>query len=164
MRHLLSGLVTAAALLAAPAVQAKDLRNRVGVGFNNQFGQAASLSARYGLPMPDQVINLQLEVLAGVDIASGSDTTDAVSAGARLLYGLVAEDNMNLYAAAGLGWVSYGETSAVRVQPGLSAQFFLFGLENLGFSADWGLSIDLGNPVALSSFTSAPGMGLHYYF
>ena len=164
MRHLLPGMVVATALLAAPAANAKDLRNRFGVGFNNQFGHAASLSARYGLPMPDQVINLQVEILAGVDVASGSDTTDSISAGARVLYGLVAEDNMNLYAAAGLGWVSTGDSSALRVQPGLSAQFFLFGLENLGFSADWGLNLDLGSPMAVSSFTSVPGMGLHYYF
>ncbi len=164
MRHLLPAAAVCAALLAAPAAQAKDLRNRFAVGFNNQFGHAASLSARYGLPWNDEAINLQLEILAGVDLDSDDTTTDAVSAGARLLYALVAEDNMNLYAAAGLGWVSYDGAAAVRLQPGLSAQFFLFGLENLGFSADWGLSIDLGTPSAISSFTSVPGMGLHYYF
>ncbi len=164
MRHLIAGLAVSAALLTAPAVQAKDLRNRVGVGFNNQFGHTSSLSVRYGLPWNDEAINLQLEVLAGVELDSDDTTTDAVSAGARLLYAIVVEDNMNLYAAAGLGWVSYDGAAAVRLQPGLSAQFFLFGIENLGFSADWGLSIDLGTPSAIRSFTSVPGMGVHYYF
>ncbi len=164
MRHLLPGLAVTTALAFAPAAMAKDLRNRVGVGFNNQFGHASSISARYGLPWNDDAINLQIELLAGVDIDGDAATTDAVSAGGRLLYALVAEDNMNLYAAAGLGWVSYDGVSAVRLQPGLSAQFFLFGLENLGFSADWGISIDLGKPTGIASFTSAPGMGLHYYF
>jgi len=164
MRHLLPGLAISTALLVAPAAQAKDLRNRFGVGFNNQFGHASSLSVRYGIPWNKEAINLQIELLAGVDLDSDDATTDAVSAGARVLYAVVAEDNMNLYAAAGLGWVSYDGTGAVRLQPGLSAQFFLFGLENLGFSADWGISIDLGSTSAISSFTSVPGMGLHYYF
>ncbi len=164
MRHLLPGLAIGTALLFSPAVQAKDLRNRVGVGFNNQFGHASSLSARYGLPWSDEAINLQLELLAGVELDNDDTTTEAISAGARVLYAIVAEDNMNLYAAAGLGWVSYDGVAAMRLQPGLSAQFFLFGLENLGFSADWGVSLDLGSPSAIASFTSAPGMGLHYYF
>jgi hypothetical protein len=118
--------------------------------------------------MPDQVINTQVELLFGFDIDGDDTTQDAISAGARLLYGLVAEDNMNLYAAAGLGWVSYtdasGSTSALRVQPGLSAEFFFFGLENLGFSADWGVAIDLGKPTGVASYASVPGMGVHYYF
>ncbi len=170
MRHQLCALALSTALLAPGSVQAKDLRNRVGVGFNNQFGGVPSLSARYGLPMPDQVINTQVELLFGMDLDGDDSTTDSISAGARLLYGLVAEDNMNLFAAAGLGWVSYSNpsssssVSALRVQPGLSAEFFFFGLENLGFSADWGLNIDLGSPTGMASFTSVPGMGLHYYF
>jgi hypothetical protein len=164
MRHLLPGLAVGTALLISPVAHAKDLRNRIGVGFNNQFGHASSLSVRYGLPWNKEAINLQLELLAGVDLDSDDTTTDAVSAGARVLYAIVAEDNMNLYAAAGLGWVSHDGEAGVRLQPGLSAQFFLFGLENLGFSADWGLSLDVGTNSAVASFTSAPGMGLHYYF
>jgi hypothetical protein len=71
---------------------------------------------------------------------------------------------MNLYAEAGLGWNSVESDNALRVQPGLGVQFFLFGLENLGISADWGICIDLGKPTGIATWSSAPGLGLHYYF
>ncbi len=172
MRALLPGLTLAAVIaLAAPAAHAKDLRNRFGVGFTNQLGTIPTLSARYGLPMPDQVINLQLEVMAGFALtgddsstASVDETGQSITAGARLLYGLVAEDNMNMYAAAGVGWVSSGSDMGLLVQPGFSVQFFLFGLENLGFSADFGVSIDLGTTSGMTTFAAAPGLGLHYFF
>jgi hypothetical protein len=70
---------------------------------------------------------------------------------------------MNLYAAAGAGLI-FGDTQALRLEPGVSMEFFLFGLENLGFSAEWGLAIDVGSPSSLSSFAGLPGVGVHYYF
>ncbi len=162
--HLVGPALLAATLLLAPSAHAKDLRNRAGLGFNNQLGTYPALSFRYGLPMPDPVINAQVELLAGFNTDGDDLTVDGACAGARLLYGIVAEDNMNAYAAAGVGWVSANDTGNLRLQPGLGVQFFLFGLENLGFSAEWGLSFDLGTDARAASFTSAPGAGLHYYF
>lgn len=160
----LAVLLLSPLLFAAPAAQAKDLRKRFGVGFTEQVGGFPSIAVRYGLPMPNEVMNLQVELAAGF-FADGDDTTtDGVSAGGRLLYALVAEDNMNLYAEAGLGWNSVAGDNALRVQPGLGVQFFFFGLENLGFSADWGICIDLGKPTGVATWSSAPGLGLHYYF
>jgi hypothetical protein len=157
-------LLASALLLAAPAAHAKDLRNRFGVGFVDQIGGYPSIAVRYGLPMPYEVVNLQVEVAAGFTADADEENPDGVSAGARLLYALVGEDNMNLYALAGLGWNKVGEHSALRLQPGLGVQFFLFGLENLGFSADWGVCVDLGEPTGAATWSSAPGLGLHYYF
>ncbi|MFH1464566.1 MAG: hypothetical protein ABIO70_09270 [Pseudomonadota bacterium] len=165
MRHApLAALLCSALLLAAPAAQAKDLRNRFGVGFTEQIGGFPSIALRYGLPMPNEVMNLQVELAAGFLADGDATTTDGVSGGARLLYALVAEDNMNLYAEAGLGWNSIEGANALRIQPGLGVQFFFFGLENLGISADWGICIDLGKPTGIATWSSAPGLGLHYYF
>ena len=69
---------------------------------------------------------------------------------------------MNLYLGVGAGYL--GGPGTIRVQPGIGAQFFLFGLENLGFSAEWGVNVDLGSTYALTTFGSGPAAAVHYYF
>ena len=161
----LSSLLLLAPLAMPGVAQAKDLRNRVAVGANAHLGSIPALSVRYGLPTPDPAINVQLEVSAGFS-AYGDLGSQAV-AGGRLLYGVVAEDNMNLFLGAGAGVLSQtasGATdTAVRVQPVMGADFFLFGLENLGFTAEWGLNIDLGSSSGAAT-SAALGGGVHYWF
>lgn len=157
-----AALVSSFGLLAAPSLaHAKDLRGRVGAGFNTSFGQVQALSVRYGLPTADPAINIQVEGDFG--FASYENVTDGVFGGGRLLYGVVAEDNMNLYVGAGAGYVGYGTGSVVRIQPVASVDFFLFGLENLGFNASWGLNLDVGDQSGLAT-TANLGAGLHYFF
>lgn len=153
-------------LLCVPSAAAKDLRKRPGLGFTGRIGDHTALSARYGLPMPSAVMNVLVEVDAGFTTDGRADTSDGFIAGGRALLSVVAEDNMNLYVSAGAAYVTYdgSKSQAVRVQPGLSAEFFLFGLENLGFSADWGVSLDLGSPMAVTSFGAGPGLSVNYYF
>lgn len=157
---LLSLLVSS--VVATPA-HAKDLRKRIAVGFDQQLGGYPSLSGRYGLPSQDRAVNILTELDLGFAYGGGAATDDGLFIGGKLLYAFVVEDNMNLYAAGGVG-LRVGDQTWFRLQPGLSAEFFFFGLENLGFSADWGLAIDLGDPSGFASFASAPGVGLHYYF
>jgi hypothetical protein len=45
----------------------------------------------------------------------------------------------------------------------MGADFFLFGLENLGFTIEWGLNIDVG-PTSGVSTTAAAAAGAHYWF
>ena len=163
-RSLLS-LLLLAPLVAPGAAQAKDLRNRLAAGANLHLGSIPALSLRYGLPTPDPAINVQIEALAGF-WAYGDAGTQAV-AGGRALYGVVAEDNMNLFLGAGAGVVSQtasGTTdSVVRVQPVMGADFFFFGLENLGFTTEWGINIDLGSSSGAAT-SAALGGGVHYWF
>ena len=147
-----------------PGAVAKDLRNHPGVGFNNQFGEFSALSVRYGLPTPDPLINIQAEIVLGFNADTDEDTDNGFFAGGRVLYTFVAEDNMNLYGAAGVGLTANEEGAAAKLLPGLGVEFFLFGLENLGFSAEWGIAIDLGKPTGVATFSGSPGVGLHYYF
>ena len=68
------------ALLAAPATaHAKDLRGRIGAGFNTSFGQVNALSMRWGVPTPDPAINVQTELDLG--FATYQDTDSALFAG-----------------------------------------------------------------------------------
>ncbi len=166
-QHAAALLVFAATATWAPQAQAKDLRNRAGLGFNNQFGQYSSLTAlsvRYGLPMPDPAINIQVELDFGLTAVNFDYVVNGFFTGGRVLYAFVVEDNMNLYGAIGSGLTMTENDVYVQIDPGLGVEFFLFGLENLGFAAEWGLTIALGDPTGISTFAASPGMGLHYYF
>ncbi|HJN75366.1 MAG TPA: hypothetical protein QGF58_15665 [Myxococcota bacterium] len=154
-------LLLLGSLSISPA-HAKDLRKRVGVGLDNQFGHVSSFSVKAGIPTPDPAINLQVQGTFGLSVLDGA--ADDWWFGGRVLYGVVAEDNMNLYAAAGAGWRVAGRDKSLRLYPAVGTEFFLFGLENLGLSAEVGLGIDLGTGADFYSVGSAAGMGVHYYF
>ncbi len=145
------------ALLPSPAL-ARDLHGRLGVGFEDQLSGNGGISARYWLPGGKDTPQIGVEAVLGLDLRDGGE---GVSAGVRGMWAFLEEDNLNLYAAGGLGWV--GAAESVRMQPSMGAEFFLFGLENLGFSAEWGLNVDLGRDVAVAT----PGRavtGVRYYF
>lgn len=150
-----------ALLLLSTTAQAKDLGNRLAVGANAHLGSVPALSVRYGLPTGKEELNIQVEVLAGVRATAGT-STDAL-AGGRVLYGMVAEDNMNLFVGAGAGLHVQADEPVFRLQPVMGADFFLFGLENLGFTAEWGLNVDLGDPSTVATSASIGG-GVHYWF
>lgn len=163
------------ALLLLPSAEAKDLRSKVGLGFHQAIGpdNLTALSVRYGFPAAKPVTNIQLE--ADVGLALAAETPASFYAGGRLLYTVVAEDNLNLYLGAGAGYANQvvppadadsDPTSAgfVRIQPAVGAEFFLFGLENLGFSVEWGVNVDLGSTWSVQTVGSAPAAAVHYYF
>ncbi len=170
-------LLTLATLV--PTASAKDLNGRVGLGFSQQFGGSGAMSAlslRYGLPTGKPTTNLGVELDVGVDVADGA--TDFFGGG-RFLWGEVAEDNMNLNLGLGAGYLQRnvilvgtdGTTTeatpygTVRLQPSIGAEFFLFGLENLGFTAELGMNLDIVNGgVQVLTVGGAPGVGMHYYF
>ncbi len=162
-----------------PASAAKDLNGRVGLGFSQQFGGNGAMSAvslKYGIPTGKPTTNLGVELDVGVDVAGGAT---GFFGGGRFLWGAVAEDNMNLNLGLGVGYlqrnvIGVDDTGAatdpepygtVRLQPSLGAEFFLFGLENLGFTAELGLNLDLvDGGVNVLTVGGAPGVGMHYYF
>jgi hypothetical protein len=159
-------LLTGSLLLSSSA-EAMDLRERVGIGYSNQFASVSSLSVRYHLPTRSPTIRLAVELTAGASVMnspSAATTYDGWFGGVRVLYGLVAEDNMTLYAAAGTGFTSTGADQAVRLQPALGAEFFLYGLENLGISTEWGLNVDMGSTTRLNTVSGGPAVAVHYYF
>lgn len=153
------------------SADAKDLRSRLGLGFHQELGSMSALSVRYGFPAAKPTTNIQLEADVGLSLAAGSPTE--LYAGGRLLYTVVAEDNLNFYLGAGAGYATVAGTDAdgdptstgfVRIQPALGAEFFLFGLENLGFSIEWGANVDLGAAWAVRTIGSSPAAAVHYYF
>jgi hypothetical protein len=155
----------AAVFLLPSAASAKDLRKRFGIGFNNSFASVAALSLKIGLPTPKPTLNVQAQVLAGFSIRQNDD--DRFFLGGRLILPVVAEDNLNVYGAVGAGWARFDDDSdALRAQGVLGVEFFPFGLENLGFSAEFGLNLDIV-PGAVELGTTGgtdASVGVHYYF
>lgn len=162
----LPALLLLALALPTPA-HAKDLRNHFGVGFSASLplgSPAAStelpgLSLKYGFPTGNAKMNVALQ--ADIGLAWTTDQSPALYAGGRLSWGVVAEDNMNLFLGLGGGYHAEGDASFARVQPVLGAEFFLFGLENLGITTELGLNVDVG---AATHLATAPGLQVHYYF
>lgn len=156
----LLALALPSALLLLPAdAFAKDLRGRFGLGFRQSFDGTTVVTSRYTLPTPEPLVQIQAEAFCGFSANRIDGTWTLV--GGRALMGFVVEDNMNLYGAAGAGLYLESGNSQARIQPALGSEFFLFGLENLGIIAEWGVDIDLGSPSAVGT-TAA--VGVHYWF
>jgi hypothetical protein len=156
----------------SPEVDAKDLRGRIGLGFNQQLGHVSAISLRYAIPTNSHAINIQLEGNFGLDTATeptfdpeanALSSSRSVFSGARLLYGFVAEDNMTLFGAGGVGILTNSGDTTVRIQPSMGADFFLFGLDNLGFTVEWGLNVDTGSNPGVET-AAAVAAGVHYWF
>lgn len=174
MRHLRPLLFLIALCCVAPAAQAKDLRKKVGVGFDSQLSLGSdgvagptSLSVKYTLPASDKTVNIQLEALLGLSVVENRAAN--LVGGGRFLYTVIAEDNCNVFVGVGGAYIQGDDVDtvdgAIRIQPLGGVEFFLFGLENLGFTASLGLNVDLGNPVSISTTAATVGnLGVHYYF
>lgn len=145
--------------LANSTAQARELQGRLGLGYNSEFGNGAlpSVSLKYALAR-----DLGTELVIGVDTAAPTSTVGAF----KLSKGLFRETNLNFSAFAGAGMVTLGGTSGFEGLVGFGLEFFIPGLESVGFSTDTGVS--LGN--SSGSFTvrtlgvSFLNAGIHFYF
>jgi hypothetical protein len=153
-------------LLLSPQIAwGKDLTNRLGIGYKSQFA-------------PDMnVPSIAVQYYPGADIGvSGSIGVDTLSNNSRFgamakLYRIIfQEDNMNFYMGAGAGLLSNqvdGTTSSgFELMAYGGAEFFLPGLENLGFSFEAGTAIDsTGNGTRFRTFGDSPlRAGMIFYF
>ena len=144
------------------SAQAKDLDSRMGVGVNNWFATQPSVSLRYALPLSVPQQETQVEAVVG--FSTDPSAPSALTLGGRALYAVVVEDNLNVLAGGGAGFLMLNGTGALRLQPAMEFQYFFMGLDNLSFTAGVGMNVDIGkgnNKVELSS--SMLG-GLHYWF
>ena len=152
-------------LFLSNTAHAKDLDGSIGVGLNNWFGDIPALSIRYAAPRPGEdqkQWELQAEGFFGFAI-DPSERTSAL-AGMRILSGVVVEDNLNVLAGAGTGVVVINETMALRLQPAVEVQYFLFGLEYLSFNTGLGLDITLGSGENGAKTSGTVLGGFHYWF
>jgi hypothetical protein len=167
---MLSAVLTAMAIFSFHSTaQAKELTNRLGVGYSNQFSEEVpSLSVRY---WPDPKL--------GVGAALGVDTEeDNARFGfmAKLYRVIFTEDNMNFYMGTGAGLISReqpkssgtGTTndSGFELIGFCGGEFFFSGLDSLGFSFEAGVGVtSISSDVRFRTFGDSPlKAGMIFYF
>ncbi len=146
--------------------QAKEMHGKIGLGYNAQFGSISgalstgvpALSLRYGLAP-----GVQMEAIGG--FSSGSNRSSV--AGVKFMQRLFSETYANFYYLAGGGLVSNTARSGTEFLGGFGTEFFIPGLERIGWAFEAGMSFE---NVTTPSFTlktfghSFLQAGMHYYF
>lgn len=162
---LLTLLVLTLSLILSPTAHAKDLTNRLGIGYSNQFSvDLPSVSASY-YPSSDLGIQAALGILTGTN----SSKFGLMAKVKRIIF---PEDNMNFYMGAGAGLLSNKTTATAASESGFEllgyagGEFFLPGLESLGFSFEAGVGVvSVSSGVTFRTIGESPlTAGMSFYF
>jgi hypothetical protein len=165
MIHLLQSALLIVLLSAVLPFQAsaKDLSHRLGVGYKNQFSNEVPAVALQYYPGAD----LGLSVAIGVDTVKENSRFGAMAKLYRIIF---QEDNVNFYMGAGAGLVTTEvnakSESGFELLGYVGAEFFLPGLENLGFSFEAGPAItSVSSGVRFRTYGDSPlRAGIIFYF
>ncbi len=142
---------------------AKDLSNRLGIGYSDQFSeQLPSVAMKY---WPDA--KLGLGAALGIDTQKDNSRFGFM---ARLYRVIFTEENMNFYMGTGAGILSVetlGKTDSGFEMTGFfGSEFFLPGLENLGITFEAGVGVtSVSSEVRFRTFGDSPiRAGMTFYF
>jgi hypothetical protein len=102
------------------------------------------------------------QLIVGVNTRAPASTV----VGVKLSKGLFFETNLNFSAFAGAGMVSYQAQSGFEALAGFGLEFFIPGLESVGFSTDTGVSFgtSTGSFALRTLGVSFLNAGIHFYF
>jgi hypothetical protein len=152
--------------LLGTQAQAKDLTNRLGIGYRDQFATAGSLPGIAAQYYPTSDIGLA--AVLGVDTQPSQSKFGFMVRANRIIF---MEDNMNFYMGAAAGLISdqqpgASNNSGFQIDGFAGAEFFLTGLDSLGFSFETGAGISsLSNGVRFRTFGDFPTRaGVTFYF
>lgn len=126
-------------LLLSSTAMAKDLTNRLGIGYANQFStDLPAIAAKY---YPSQ--ELALTGALGINTGPSDSKFGFMVKVQRVVF---PEDNMNFYMGAGAGLLSnkVGNStneSGFELLGFAGGEFFFTGLDSLGFSFEAGVGI-----------------------
>lgn len=154
---------TGAGLIPLPAAQARELQGRVGIGYNSEFANYTAsepipgVSLKYGLTR-----DIAIEGIVGLQTSSPSNSVTAVKFFKNVFY----ETNLNFYFMVGGGVVSQGGRTGAQFLGGMGAEFFIPGIESLGFATETGISFDnvSGTFLLKTLGVSFLNAGIHFYF
>ncbi|NQZ01274.1 MAG: organic solvent tolerance protein [Bdellovibrionales bacterium] len=158
------------AMVLSATASAKDLTNRLGVGYADQFGVTGglpSLAVRY-FPNSDVGISGQL----GIDTQEDASKFGFLAKVFRIVF---TEDNMNFYMGAGAGIISreqqndngdFDNESGFEVSGYVGGEWFFSGLESLGFSFEAGIGVtSIDSEVRFRTIGDSPvKAGITFYF
>jgi len=145
----------------AKTAAARDLSGRIGLGFNNQFMPSQSagpgaISFRYALAR-----DLGTEMILGVDTEGDRSSVAAL----KLIKNVFLETNLNFYFALGVGYAQSQGDSGIEFLGTFGTQFFIPGLESVGFSTEAGFAGDtVGGGMSFRTLgVSFVNAGIHFY-
>lgn len=136
----LTGLILLAALnLFSAAAHGKDLGNRLGLGYKDQFSNEVPGIAVQFYPSRD----FGLAAVLGLDTQENASKFGLMLKAMRVVF---EEDNMNFYMGGGAGLISTeispgNNESGFELNGFAGVEFFLAGLDSLGFSLETGVGI-----------------------
>lgn len=166
-------MATVIGVFVASSAMAKDLTQRLGIGFNSQMGvtqQLDAASVRYWMDQ-DMAIQGDLAFLSVSPVNANGETSLGI--GGKFLYNVVEETNMSLYVGGGIAVFDQpvNPPSDTRMKAGFSIgalsgiEFFFDGLPNLGFNVEIDLGVQhldgYGTTVGISA--ASINAGVHYY-
>lgn len=164
MKHQLTLLLTIALFIPALA-SAKDLTSRLGVGYADQFGvdeSLPSLAVRY---FPSAQLGLAAHL--GVDTEKDNSRFGVMGKVFRIIF---MEDNMNFFMGASAGIISRevagNNDSGFELGGFFGGEFFLTGLESLGFNFEAGVGVtSISSEVRFRTVGDSPvRAGITFYF
>ncbi len=157
--------IVVAAVFLSQMASAKDLSNRMGVGYADQFGLTQSL--------PSLAIRYYPNSDYGLMAALGVDTEDDNSrfgAMAKIIKLMFKEDHLNFYTGAGAGLVSQeisgDNDSGFDLSGFVGAEFFFAGLENLSMNFEAGVGVtSISDEIRFRTIGDHPlRAGIFFYF
>jgi hypothetical protein len=164
----LLALIALFALLSPAVSHARDMQGRLGLGYNAEWanfyssGGVPSVSLKYGLTR-----DIATEFSVGVSTANPSNSSTALKLFKNIFY----ETNLNFYFMVGGAVVSAanaggGKNTGAEFLGGFGAEFFIPGIESLGFAMETGAELDnlSGSFVFKTLGVSFLNAGIHFYF
>lgn len=166
--RLLTGFLLGLSVVAfaVPGIS-KDLSNRLGVGYSSQFATPDNSE------LPSITVQYYPRADLGFSAALGVDTNESNSKFgfmAKMYRIIFTEDNMNFYMGAGASLLSVENagttTSGFELNGFAGAEFFLTGLESIGFSFEMGVGIvSVSDQVRFRTIGDHPmRAGMVFYF
>jgi hypothetical protein len=158
-----AGGAAAGALALPTSAHARDMQGRLGLGYNAEFANSLlgertpGISIKYGLTR-----DIAAEAVVGVTTTSPVNTVTGIKFFKNIFY----ETNLNFYFMLGGAILSANSRTGAQFIGGFGVEFFIPGLESIGFATETGGSFDnLGGSFALRTLgVSFLDAGIHFYF
>lgn len=151
------------ALAMSSSAHARDMQGRFGLGYNAQWANNTALNAVPGISLKYGFTrDLAAELVGGVATSNPANT----AAGLKFFKNLFYENNLNFYTMIGAGLIAGGGIVGAQFLAGLGTEFFIPGLESLGFAVELGASLDniSGIFILKTMGLSFLNAGIHFYF
>lgn len=154
--------IIAVVLVLSHSLWAKDLASRLGIGVKNNASEDVPAVGVVYYP------NQEFGITGGIGIDTKKDQSKfVVNGGLRKI--LFRENQLNFYFGGQLGIVNYeggGEKqNGFELNALFGAEFFLTGLESLGFSFEGGAGISSLKDVRFRTIADSPvRAGITFYF